>query len=133
MSISCLSHFHPIYFSVSDKSPWDLATSLIKRCLTTAFLTQPSLHTFYLYVNECIHAFASCVCLNRISGTPMLVNMFYTLFVYLHTDKMCVMKIVTYLEKALFAIVGISFALTVPASNIRKQSLFFMLLLLTTI
>lgn len=28
----------------------------------------------------------------------MLVNMFYTLFVYLHTDKMCVRKVVSRMQ-----------------------------------
>lgn len=53
-----------------------------------------------LYVYECIHAVASCMCLNRISGAPMLVNMFYALFVYLHTDKMCVRKLVSRMQSS---------------------------------
>jgi len=53
-----------------------------------------------LYVYERIHAFTLCVCLNMISGTPILVNMFYALFVYLHTDKMYVRKLMSRMQSS---------------------------------
>jgi len=35
-----------------------------------------------------------------ISGTPILVNMFYALFVYLHTDKMYVRKLMSRMQSS---------------------------------
>lgn len=52
------------------------------------------------YVYERIHAFALRTCLNTISGTPMLVNMFYALFVYLHIDKVHVRKLVSRMQSS---------------------------------
>lgn len=53
-----------------------------------------------LYVYECIHTFPLYMCLNMVSGTPVLVNMFYALFVYLHTDKICVRKLVSRMQSS---------------------------------
>lgn len=53
-----------------------------------------------LYVYERIHAFTLCTCLDIIPGTPILVNMFYALFVYLHIDKMYVRKLVSRMQSS---------------------------------
>lgn len=68
--------------------------------LTITFTFPHGNRIVLLYVCERIHAFTLCRCLNMILGTPILVSMFYALFVYLHIDKMYVRKLVSRMQSS---------------------------------
>lgn len=69
--------FHPICFLVSDKSLWDLATSLIKSCLTTAFLKQDFslILTIYKYT--------------EMANTYLFTSIGVASIIFKHTESKC--------------------------------------------